>query len=66
LKTMQKSHNYFMHTTPEAHYSCEQLSSWIENLHRWLINLNICPVTFVFPNMECLSLYDVVYNFRAN
>ena len=27
LKTMQKSHNYFMHTTPEAHYSCEQLSS---------------------------------------
>jgi hypothetical protein len=21
------------------------------------MNLNICPVTFVFPNMECLSLY---------
>jgi hypothetical protein len=29
------------------------------------MNLNICPVTFVFPNMECLSLYGVVYNFRA-
>jgi hypothetical protein len=43
-----------------------RLSSWIESLHRWLMNLNICPVTFVFPNMECLSLYGVVYNFRAN
>jgi hypothetical protein len=38
------------------------LSWWNESLHWWHTILNICPVTFVFRYVECLSLYGVVYN----